>query len=244
MDSVVRMVLRGSAVVDVWPPFVVAGGLVRKYEGAEKPPSISSSPQPPAVASPQHQHHPQPVTIPTNHPLHHAMHRPQPPLKGALVLLSPVKGALVHDIHKERGVMDAPTLPVYAEKNLGDPIKIRVDIVHPAPVDVFPAATVLRPLAQYEEAIRGIHGHLQGVPINEEMNALRFRMGMAEEDNASLRGRIKTMEAIDTITRRQEKRARMELERQLASFQESQRQDQENFRKLQEFVTSQLGHHS
>nr|GFC40030.1 hypothetical protein [Tanacetum cinerariifolium] len=116
-------------------------------------------------------------------------------------------------------VMDAPTLPVSAEKNPGDPIDIRVDIVHPTPADVFPTATV-------------------------EMNALRFRMGMVEEENASLCGSIKTMEAIDTITRRQEKRARMELKRQLTAVQESQRQDQENFRKLQEFVTSQLGRHS
>ncbi|GJQ96882.1 hypothetical protein Tco_0008021 [Tanacetum coccineum] len=141
-------------------------------------------------------------------------------------------------------VMDAPTLPVYVENNLEDPIDIKVDTVHPAPVDVFPAATVVRTLAQHGEAIRGIHGHLQGVPINEEMSVLRFRMGMSEEENASLRGRIKTMEATNTITRRQEKRARMELERQLASIQESQRQDQENFKKLQEFVTSQLGRHS
>nr|GEU53274.1 DNA helicase [Tanacetum cinerariifolium] len=129
-------------------------------------------------------------------------------------------------------VMDAPTLLASAEKNLKDPIEIRVDIVHPVPSDVFPAATVVWTLAQHGEAIRGIHGHLQGVPINEEMNALRFRMGMAEEENASLRGKIKTIEAIDTITRRQEKRARIKLERQLASVQESQQQDQENFRKL------------
>nr|GFA46063.1 hypothetical protein [Tanacetum cinerariifolium] len=108
-------------------------------------------------------------------------------------------------------VMDAPTIPVSAKKSLGDPIEIIVDIVHPAPADVFPAATV-------------------------ELNALRFRMGMAEEENTSLHGRIKTMEAIDTITRRQEKRARMELEAQLALVQESQRQDQENFRKLQEIM--------
>ncbi|GJR10914.1 hypothetical protein Tco_0793566 [Tanacetum coccineum] len=140
-------------------------------------------------------------------------------------------------------VMDASTLPISGKRNLRDPIEIRVDIVHPAPVDVFLAATVARTLVQHGEAIRSIHGHLQGVLINEEMSALRFRMGMAEEENASLRGRIKTMEATDTITRRQEKRARMELERQLASVQESQRQDQENFRKLQEFVTSQLGRH-
>nr|GFB98090.1 hypothetical protein [Tanacetum cinerariifolium] len=71
--------------------------------------------------------------------------------------------------------------------------------------------TVVRTLAQHGEAILGIHGYLQGVLIKEEMNALRFRMGMAEKENASLRGRIKTIEAIDTITRRQEKRARMEL---------------------------------
>nr|GEW97475.1 retrovirus-related Pol polyprotein from transposon TNT 1-94 [Tanacetum cinerariifolium] len=89
--------------------------------------------------------------------------------------------------------MDAPTLPVSAEKNLGDPIEIRVDIVHPALADVFLAATVVRTLAQHEEAIRGIHGHLQGVPINEEMNALRFRMGMAEEENASLHEAVQAM---------------------------------------------------
>nr|GEX60547.1 hypothetical protein [Tanacetum cinerariifolium] len=87
-------------------------------------------------------------------------------------------------------VMDAPTLLVSAEKNLGDPIEIIVDIVYPALADVFPTATVVRTLAQH-------------------------RMGMAEEENASLCGRIKTIEAIDTITRRQEKRGRMELERQI-----------------------------
>ncbi|GKF16820.1 hypothetical protein Tco_0061738, partial [Tanacetum coccineum] len=41
-----------------------------------------------------------------------------------------------------------------------------------------------------------------------------------------------TMEATDTVTHSQERRARMEMERQLASVQESQRHDRENFRKL------------
>nr|GFC48405.1 hypothetical protein [Tanacetum cinerariifolium] len=59
-------------------------------------------------------------------------------------------------------VMDAPTLPVSAEKNLGDPIENRVDIVHPAPADVFLAMTMVRTLAQHGEAIQDIHGHLQG----------------------------------------------------------------------------------
>nr|GEY53627.1 reverse transcriptase domain-containing protein [Tanacetum cinerariifolium] len=80
---------------------------------------------------------------------------------------------------------------------------------------VLQIATVLRTLAQHGEAIRGIHGYLQGVPISKEMNSLRFRMGMVEKENASLCGSIKTMEVIDTITCRQEKRARMELKRQI-----------------------------
>ncbi|GKA05858.1 hypothetical protein Tco_0684978 [Tanacetum coccineum] len=83
-----------------------------------------------------------------------------------------------------------------------------------------------------------------GVPTEEEMSTLRLRMGMAEAENASLRGKIKTMEAIETATHSQVRKACMEMERQLASVQESQRQDRENFRKLQELVTSQLGRQS
>ncbi|GKD37805.1 hypothetical protein Tco_1258012, partial [Tanacetum coccineum] len=67
--------------------------------------------------------------------------------------------------------MDAPTIPVSAEENLGDPIDIRVDIIHPEPVAAvaFPAETVVRIQAQHGEAIRGIFEHLQGVPraVNE-----------------------------------------------------------------------------
>ncbi|GKF02757.1 hypothetical protein Tco_0029680, partial [Tanacetum coccineum] len=42
---------------------------------------------------------------------------------------------------------------------------------------------------------------------------------------ASLRCKIKTIEAIEMVTHSQEKRARMETERQLASVQGSQQQD-------------------
>ncbi|GKE30389.1 hypothetical protein Tco_1445773, partial [Tanacetum coccineum] len=96
--------------------------------------------------------------------------------------------------------MAAPTIHVSAEENLGDPIDIRVDIIHPKPVATvaFPAAT-------------------------EEMSTLRFRIGMVEAENASLRGKIKTIEAIEMITHSQEKRVRMEMERQLASVQEKER---------------------
>nr|GEX93540.1 uncharacterized mitochondrial protein AtMg00810-like [Tanacetum cinerariifolium] len=76
-------------------------------------------------------------------------------------------------------VMDAPTIPVSAVENLGDPINIRVDIIHQEPVTTvdFPVAAI------------------------EEMSALRFRIGMDEAENASLRGKIKTLKAIETVTR-------------------------------------------
>ncbi|GKD56766.1 hypothetical protein Tco_1290153 [Tanacetum coccineum] len=144
--------------------------------------------------------------------------------------------------------MDAPTIPVSAdssEGNFRDDINIGLDVVHPVPVaaDAFPAVTIVAILASHGEAIRGIHKYLQGVPIEEETSTLRFRMGMVEVENASLRGKIRTMEAIETVTRSQERMTRREMERQLASVQESQRQDRENFKKFQELVTSQLRRH-
>ncbi|GKA02794.1 putative reverse transcriptase domain-containing protein [Tanacetum coccineum] len=77
--------------------------------------------------------------------------------------------------------MDAPTIPVSAEENLGDPIDIRVDIIHPEPV-----------------------AHLLFLQA--------------------------------AIT------ARVKIEQQLAAVQESQRQDQEDFRKLKELVTRLAGY--
>ncbi|GJZ72278.1 hypothetical protein Tco_0636129, partial [Tanacetum coccineum] len=119
-------------------------------------------------------------------------------------------------------VIDAPTIPVSAdssEGNFKDAIDIGLDVVHLVPVatDAFPVVTIVMILASHGEAIRGIHEHLQGVPIEEEMTSLRFMMGMAKAENASLRGKIKTMKAIETVTRSQERRACMEIERQLAS---------------------------
>nr|GEX46159.1 retrovirus-related Pol polyprotein from transposon TNT 1-94 [Tanacetum cinerariifolium] len=54
---------------------------------------------------------------------------------------------------------------------------------------------------------------------------------------------IKTTEAIKKITRNRKRQVRNKMEQQLAAVQESQRQDRENFKKLQELVTSQLGRH-
>ncbi|GKB51792.1 hypothetical protein Tco_0902545 [Tanacetum coccineum] len=143
-------------------------------------------------------------------------------------------------------VMAALTIPVSAEENLGVPIDIRVDIIHLEPVTAvaFPAAAVVRTQAQHGEAIRGIHQHLLGVPIQEELTALRSRVDIVEAENASLRARIKTTEAIEKITRNRERQARIKIEQQLAAVQESQRQDREDFRKLKELVTSQFGQRS
>ncbi|GKD01696.1 hypothetical protein Tco_1171970, partial [Tanacetum coccineum] len=69
------------------------------------------------------------------------------------------------------------------------------------------------------------------------MTALRFRADIAEAENASLRARIKTTEAIGKITRNRERQARVKIEQQLAAVQESQRQDREDFRKLKELMT-------
>ncbi|GJX83884.1 putative reverse transcriptase domain-containing protein [Tanacetum coccineum] len=94
--------------------------------------------------------------------------------------------------------MAAPTILVSTEENLGDPIDIKMDIIHPEPI------TVGR--------------HCRG-------------------ENASLRARIKTTEAIEKITHNRERHARIKIEQQLAAVQESQRQDREDFRKLKELVT-------
>ncbi|GKG50897.1 hypothetical protein Tco_0539021, partial [Tanacetum coccineum] len=96
----------------------------------------------------------------------------------------------------------APTIPIFddsSEGNFRDTIDIGVASV------VFPAATVVRTLAQHEEAIRGIQEHLLGVPIQEELTALRFKLDVVEEENASLRATIWTMEAIETVNRNHER---------------------------------------
>nr|GEU40278.1 ribonuclease H-like domain-containing protein [Tanacetum cinerariifolium] len=131
-----------------------------------------------------------------------------------------VRDKIISSVIETKKVMAAPAIPISAEENLGDPIDIKMDIIHPEPVVAvaFPAAAVVRTQAQHGEAIRGMHEQLLGVPVQEELTALRFRVNVAEAENASLRARIKTTEAIEKITRSQERRARMEMKRQLASF--------------------------
>nr|GEV45439.1 hypothetical protein [Tanacetum cinerariifolium] len=117
--------------------------------------------------------------------------------------------------------MAAPTIPVSADSAQGsfeDMIDISVDIIHLNLVTAvaFPAATIVRTLAQHMEAIRGIQKHLLGVPIQKELTALRFRVDIAEAENALLRARIKTIEAVEKITRNHKMLARIRIEQQLA----------------------------
>ncbi|GJW49777.1 hypothetical protein Tco_0091128 [Tanacetum coccineum] len=103
-------------------------------------------------------------------------------------------------------VIDAPTIPVFvdsSEGNFGDA---------PAAADAFPVVTIVAILASLGEVIRGIHEYLQGVPVEEDMSTLRFRMSMIEAENASLCGKIRTMEAIETVTHSQERRTRRVVE--------------------------------
>ncbi|GJS27327.1 reverse transcriptase domain-containing protein [Tanacetum coccineum] len=118
-------------------------------------------------------------------------------------------------------VIAASTIPVSTEENLRDPIDIRVDIhSRQSFLSCFiPAAAI------------------------EELTALSFMADIAEAENASLRARIKTTEAIEKITRNRERQARVKIEQQLAAVQESQRQDREDFRKLKELVTIEKPRH-
>ncbi|GKG38898.1 hypothetical protein Tco_0460610, partial [Tanacetum coccineum] len=104
-------------------------------------------------------------------------------------------------------VMTASTIPVSTEENLGDPIDIWVDVIHPELVAAvaFPVEAIIRTQAQHGEAIRGIQEHLLGVPIQEELTDLRFRADIVEAENASLRARIKTIEVIEKITHNRER---------------------------------------
>nr|GEY65126.1 hypothetical protein [Tanacetum cinerariifolium] len=116
--------------------------------------------------------------------------------------------------------MAAPTIPVsadFAQGSFEEMIDISVDIIHLNLVTAvaFPAVTIVRTLAQHMEAIRGIQEHLLGVPIQKELTALRFRVDIAEAENALLRARIKTIEAVEKITRNHKMLARIRIEQQL-----------------------------
>nr|GFD11132.1 hypothetical protein [Tanacetum cinerariifolium] len=75
--------------------------------------------------------------------------------------------------------------------------------------------------AQHGEAIQGIQEQLLGVPIQEKLTALKFRIDIAEAKNASLHARIKTTVVIEKITCKRERHARVEIEQQLAAVQDS-----------------------
>ncbi|GKA41829.1 hypothetical protein Tco_0734489 [Tanacetum coccineum] len=93
--------------------------------------------------------------------------------------------------YRERQVMAASTIPVSAEENLGDPIDIWRHC---------------EDTSQHGSLYAG-YKHFIRVPIQEELTALRFRADIAEVENVSLRAMIKTIEAIEKITRNRERQA-------------------------------------
>ncbi|GJV79795.1 hypothetical protein Tco_1515665 [Tanacetum coccineum] len=121
--------------------------------------------------------------------------------------------------------MVVSSIPVSTEDNFGDPIEIRVDVIHHVSVasTVFPASTIVMRLAQHGEAIRGIQEHLLEVPIQEEVRALRDKADITEAERAILRTTIRMMGAVETILRnhmRDERQTHIDIERQLALVQE------------------------
>nr|GEX53400.1 hypothetical protein [Tanacetum cinerariifolium] len=63
--------------------------------------------------------------------------------------------------------MAASTIHVSIEESLGDPIDIRMNIIHPEPVVVvaFPVAIVVKTLARHGEVIGSIQERLLEMPI-------------------------------------------------------------------------------
>ncbi|GJU86816.1 hypothetical protein Tco_1294362 [Tanacetum coccineum] len=127
--------------------------------------------------------------------------------------------------------MAASTIPVSVEENLGDPIDIKVDIIHPEPVDAvaFPAATVVRTLARHGKVIGGIRERFIEMPtqrweeIEEELLTLRGRANRAETERITLRARVRSFKLIETWLHgivRDEREARERIERQLGLIQE------------------------
>ncbi|GKA84686.1 reverse transcriptase domain-containing protein [Tanacetum coccineum] len=107
-------------------------------------------------------------------------------LCNALATFQRCMTAIFHDMVEDfMEVMAAPTILVAAdssEGNFRDTIDIGVEVIHPVLVAsvVFPAATLVMTLAQHEEAIHGINEHLLGVPIQEDLTALRNRVDIRQ----------------------------------------------------------------
>nr|GEW45552.1 hypothetical protein [Tanacetum cinerariifolium] len=103
-------------------------------------------------------------------------------------------------------------------------------------------------IAQHGEAILGIQEHLLKMPTQEELRGLRDKADVAEVERVTLCDTIRTMGAVETSLRnriRDERHTHIEIERQFALVQEeltqsrmSHRQDREDSKKLEDFMTS------
>nr|GEX38975.1 reverse transcriptase domain-containing protein [Tanacetum cinerariifolium] len=81
-----------------------------------------------------------------------------------------------------------------------------------APLGPMSTRRALKPLLFDAPSVRSVQEHLLGVPIQEDLTALRNRVDIVEVENASLCAMIRTMEAIKTITHNHDRLARIEIE--------------------------------
>nr|GFB21913.1 hypothetical protein [Tanacetum cinerariifolium] len=118
-------------------------------------------------------------------------------------------------------------------ESLGDPIDIRMNIIHLEPVVVvaFPVAIIVKTLARHGEVIGSIQERLLEMPIQrweeikEELliQRERERTSRAKTEGITLRARVRSLERIETWFHgivRDEREDRERLERQLGLIQE------------------------
>ncbi|GJU17894.1 hypothetical protein Tco_1145860 [Tanacetum coccineum] len=88
------------------------------------------------------------------------------------------------------------------------------------PLPPLPPSLYIPPPVDHRDDIPESEQPPLGVPIQEDLMALRFRIDIVEAENASLRARNKTTEAIEKITCHRERQAHEKTERRLSLIQE------------------------
>ncbi|GJZ10500.1 hypothetical protein Tco_0545259 [Tanacetum coccineum] len=84
-------------------------------------------------------------------------------------------------------------------------VSYKDDLYKLLPVQVMAATTIPLSANFAQESFRDMID-------TEELTALRFRVDIVEAENASLRARIRTMEAVEKVTRNHERLARIGIE--------------------------------
>ncbi|GJZ52270.1 putative reverse transcriptase domain-containing protein [Tanacetum coccineum] len=121
-----------------------------------------------------------------------------------------------------------------------DPIDIRVDVIHPGACrcGCFPARCIVD-TSPTREAIHTNKSIIR-MPIRRA-DGSEIKADIAGQKMRRLCGLGLRLQGNRKITHNRERQARVKIEQQLATVQESQRQDREDFRKLKELMTISSG---